>query len=187
MRADRLQFQGRRHFAIETGKLAFPHPAPPSGQSSPPAPPPQEKVGAETIESVRPKRKREASARAADGGSGEKESGKRDGTEDQYLRAEVHALEGGERDPEDWLTLSPTELLEHTGEQGWDEIFAAVREKQINQEREVNPTAVGFPLPDDERSLTDWLELAPADMYKESLKLDSVGRGHRGHPDSEAN
>ena len=131
----------------ETGTLAFPHPAPPSGQSSPPAPPPQEKVGAETIESVRPKRKREASARAADGGSGEKESGKRDGTEDQYLRAEVHTLEGGEQDPEDWLTLSPTELLEHTGEQGWDEIFAAVREKQINPREGSEPNGSGLPPP----------------------------------------
>ena len=84
----------------------------------------------------------------------------------------MHSLESGERDPEDWLTLSPTELLEHTGEQGWDEIFAAVREKQISREGEVNPTAVGFPLPDDERSLADWLELAPADMYKETLRLD---------------
>ena len=132
---------GSKGVSLETGKQGVPHPAPPSGQSSPPTSPPQEIVGAEAVESVHLKQKRGASARTADGGDGEKESSERDEMEDKYLGAEVHALESGERDPEDWLTLSPTELLEHTGEQGWDEIFAAVREKQINQEKEANSTA----------------------------------------------
>ena len=109
---------------------------------------------------------RRGSAHAADTSRGERKGGERDGTEDPCLGAEVGALEGEEQDSEDLLTLSLSELLEHTGEQGWDEIFAAVREKQISQGGEANPTAVGFPLPGSKRSLADWLELAPADMYK---------------------
>ena len=50
----------------------------------------------------------------------EKKIGEREEAEDQYLGAEAHALDGGELDPDDLLEFSPSELIEHTGEQGWD-------------------------------------------------------------------
>ena len=78
----------------EAGTLAFPHPAPATERSSPAAPPPREKVGAEPTESVRPKRMRRGSAHAADASSEERKAGERDGTEDPYPGAEVGALEG---------------------------------------------------------------------------------------------
>ena len=172
----------------ETGALAFPQytSAPATERSPPAAPTPRKKGGVEPTESVRPKRMRRGSAHAADRSRKERKGGERDGTEDPCLGAEVGALEGEEQDSEDLLTLSLSELLEHTGEQGWDEIFAAVREKQISQGGESEPNGSRLS-PPRQQALPCRLARTSARRHVQGNPQARLGRDHRSHPDPTAN